>query len=59
MFQICKTEPYRSILLEEIGMKRFGTPEDVSGVAAFLASEDSSYITGEVIAVAGGMPSRI
>ncbi len=33
---------------------RLGTPEDVAGVAAFLASEDASYITGETIHVSGG-----
>ncbi len=33
---------------------RLGSPEDVAGVAAFLASEDASYITGETIHVSGG-----
>ncbi len=34
---------------------RFGKPEDVANLAAFLAQEESSYITGEVIKVDGGM----
>ena len=34
---------------------RLGTPEDIAGVAAFLAGDLSSYITGEVIRVDGGM----
>lgn len=34
---------------------RFGTPEDVANLAAFLAGDDSAYITGEVIKVDGGM----
>lgn len=34
---------------------RFGNPEDVAFLAAFLASDNSSYITGEVIKVDGGM----
>lgn len=34
---------------------RFGTPEDVAELAAFLASDASSYITGEVIKVDGGL----
>jgi NAD(P)-dependent dehydrogenase (short-subunit alcohol dehydrogenase family) len=35
-------------------MGRWGTPEDVSGVALFLASDAASYITGSVIVVDGG-----
>jgi len=38
-----------------IPLKRAGTPEDVANVAAFLASDDASYITGQVICVDGGM----
>lgn len=32
-----------------------GTPKDVANVVKFLASEDSSYITGQVINIDGGM----
>ena len=39
----------------QIPLKRMGTPEDVAKVVKFLASEDSSYITGQVIQVDGGM----
>lgn len=38
-----------------IGMRRIGKPEDVAGVALFLASELSAYVTGQVIGVDGGM----
>lgn len=41
--------------LNSIGMKRFGTPEDVAKVIVFLASDLSDYITGQVIGVDGGM----
>ena len=42
-------------VLSRIPLKRLGTPEDVAGVALFLASDDANYITGEVIHVSGGM----
>ncbi len=42
-------------LLENIPLKRLGTPEDVSGVAAFLASPDADYMTGATIFVDGGL----
>ena len=38
---------------------RLGVPDDVSGAAAFLASDDARYITGETIVVAGGMASHL
>ncbi|MBE6240062.1 MAG: 3-oxoacyl-[acyl-carrier-protein] reductase [Bacteroidales bacterium] len=40
---------------KQIPMRRGGTPEDVAGVALFLASELSSYVTGQVISCCGGM----
>lgn len=42
-------------LLANIPLKRLGTPEDVSGVAAFLASADADYITGATVFVDGGL----
>ncbi|MBQ7840929.1 MAG: 3-oxoacyl-[Lachnospiraceae bacterium] len=39
----------------QITLGRIGTPADVAGVVAFLASKEASYITGQVIAVDGGM----
>jgi len=40
-----------------IPLNRFGLPEEVAEVVGFLASEKSSYITGEVISVNGGLPT--
>jgi NAD(P)-dependent dehydrogenase (short-subunit alcohol dehydrogenase family) len=42
-------------LLEKVPMKRFGQPEEVAGVVAFLASSDASYITGVELNVDGGL----
>ena len=42
-------------LLENIPLKRLGTPEDVAGVAAFLASSDADYMTGTTLLVDGGL----
>ncbi len=40
---------------ERIPLKRLGTPDDVAWAVAFLASDEASYITGQVLAVNGGM----
>ena len=50
--------PHYQSLVERVAptlpIPRLGKPEDVAGVAAFLASEDASYITAETIHVSGG-----
>lgn len=42
-------------LLQQVPMKKMGTPEDVANAALFLASPESDYITGETIRVDGGL----
>ena len=42
-------------LISAIPLNRFGTTEEVAELAGFLASDKSSYITGEVISINGGL----
>ncbi len=48
-------EEVRKTWIEGIPLKRAGTPEDVANAALFLASDLSTYITGQVIGIDGGM----
>ncbi|MBW2465330.1 MAG: SDR family oxidoreductase, partial [Deltaproteobacteria bacterium] len=41
-------------VLDRCAIKRVGQPEDIAGVAAFLASNDAAFMTGEVLTVDGG-----
>ncbi|MDY6862864.1 MAG: 3-oxoacyl-[acyl-carrier-protein] reductase [Thermodesulfobacteriota bacterium] len=49
------SEKYREKLIEQIPMSRLGSPVDVANAVLFLASENASYITGNVIKVNGGL----
>lgn len=54
-----RADPVRSKeILDRIPAGRWGTPEDLKGVAVFLASDASSYINGYTIAVDGGWLAR-
>lgn len=48
-------EDQRQGLMSRIPLGRLGSPDDVAGAVAFLASEKAGYITGQVLAVDGGM----
>lgn len=54
-----ETEEAHEIAKMQSSMRRLGTPDEVAGVAAFLASDDACYITGETIIVAGGTNARL
>lgn len=49
----------RDTALMGVPMKRFGQPDEMGAVAAFMVSDDASYMTGEVICATGGMHSRL
>jgi 3-oxoacyl-[acyl-carrier protein] reductase len=50
-----RDEFFATFAAQEVPLGRFGTPEEVSGLVAFLLSDRASYITGASIDVAGGM----
>lgn len=49
------TDKVKESILSFVPLKRYGKPEDVAAMASFLASEDASYVSGQIIAVSGGM----
>ena len=49
------TDAAKEATLQQIPLKRVGTPKDIAETVAFLASDKASYITGQVISVDGGM----
>lgn len=52
-------ESVASKILEQVPLNRFGVSEEVASVVSFLLSDEASYITGETLAISGGMPSRL
>ncbi|KAJ8973537.1 hypothetical protein NQ317_019288 [Molorchus minor] len=56
---LTSTESAKEEVLSRVPLNRLGTPHDISGAVAFLASDDAAYLTGENIVIAGGMASRL
>jgi 3-oxoacyl-[acyl-carrier protein] reductase len=53
--EMIETIPQLEEFKKRIPLRRFGKPEEVAGVVAFLASEDATYISGHTISVNGGL----
>lgn len=48
------SEAFMNTFLKHVPLNRIATPEDIATVASFLASDDASFVTGELVPVAGG-----
>ena len=48
-------EELKAAYMANIPLKRFGEAEDIAKAVAWLAGDDSSYVTGQIISVNGGM----
>lgn len=53
--RLMNDKPKLNALLENIPLGRMGTPQEVAGVAAFLASDDAAYVTGSTYFIDGGL----
>ncbi|MGN1113947.1 MAG: 3-oxoacyl-[acyl-carrier-protein] reductase [Oscillospiraceae bacterium] len=49
------TDEQKQAMINQISMKRYGTVDEIAGVVSFLASDDASYVTGQVIEISGGL----
>ena len=49
------SEEERQVLMDEISLGRFGSPEEIAETVLFLASDRASYINGQIITADGGM----
>jgi 3-oxoacyl-[acyl-carrier protein] reductase len=52
---VASTDAFRELAVSRTPLGRVGTGEDIAGAAAFLASEDARWITGETILIGGGI----
>ena len=48
------TEEFRELFLQHVPLKRMGTPEEIAASVVYFASDESAYITGQILAVSGG-----
>ena len=51
------TDEQKEKIIEQLSIKRIGKPEDIANIVSFLTSDESEYITGQVISVDGGITS--
>ena len=49
------TDEQKDNIIEQLSIKRIGKPEDIANIVSFLCSDESEYITGQVIPVDGGI----
>lgn len=49
------SDDVKKTLIERIPMRRLGTPDEVAGLTAFLASDEAAYITGQTVSISGGL----
>ncbi len=47
----------RQVMIDRVPLKRFGTPEEMAGAVAYLASPQAAYITGQTLLLDGGLTS--
>jgi glucose 1-dehydrogenase len=52
---LLEDKPKLNALLKNIPLGRLGTPDDVAGMVAYLASDDASYVTGATFLIDGGL----
>jgi glucose 1-dehydrogenase len=52
---LLENKPMLNALLKNIPLGRMGTPEDVAGMVAYLASNEASYVTGSTFVIDGGL----
>jgi NAD(P)-dependent dehydrogenase (short-subunit alcohol dehydrogenase family) len=54
-----KIPQFAKALIDKTPMRRFGRPEEIAAAAAFLASDEASFVTGAALVVDGGMTAQL